>query len=215
MAKSTHVTPRQAEIKISSLLKGIDNSVLVVEKHRDLIAKSAKEMRTLVSGLSNAATSLAATVKTVEAKAKATKVVKPTKVKPEPKAAKPKAEPKAPKVKPEPKAKPEPKVKAAKLEKVEPKPAVVGRPTAKEAACEMIGTGVLPAAEVYKNAVAKYGYWSRQSFYNALDDAKTFRKTEKGFEIVKNNSRAVDDEVDKFAEKLETTGSAAAVSQVQ
>jgi hypothetical protein len=195
MSKNQTVTPKQAQIKIASLLKGIDNSVIASNKHTKIINDNTKQVKTLIASISNA---------------------KPVATKPAAKPAKPAKKPAA--------AKPTVVKKPAKpviTKPVESKPvpagktvAVEGRPILKDAIKEILvanGSKAMVAAEIYKQTTAKYGYWSRQSLYNALE--KSFTKTDQGYEPKKDSA---DVEVDNFIDKqLEKGTAAAAVSNVQ
>jgi hypothetical protein len=211
MSKNQTVTPKQAQIKIASLLKGIDNSVVASNKHAKIINDNTKQVKTLLSSISNAKP-----VKPVAAKP-VKKPAKPAKPAKKPVAAKPVKKPAKKPTKPVV-AKP---VKPVASKPVESKPvpagktaAVAGRPILKDAIKEILvanNNKAMPAAEIYKQTTAKYGYWSRQSLYNALE--KSFTKTDQGYESKKDGSDA---EVDNFVNKqIEKSGPAAAVGNVQ
>lgn len=220
MAK-TSITPKQAQIKLNSLLKGLDNSALVLNKHKEQITKSVKEISVLVTGLANPKTAKAKTVKPVKpAKVKAAKTAKVAKVA-KVKAVKPAKVAKV--AKPEKPAKVvkeaapvEAVAKPTKPAKTNPPP-VAGRPILKEAIKGIIADAKkpLPASDIWHRAVEKYGYWSRQSCYNALDDSKTFSKSDEGFSVRSANGVADDDEADQFVDSIEKAAPAAAVSTVQ
>lgn len=206
-------TPKQAQAKIGTLLKGIDNSVVVIEKHQQNTKQSVAEIKKLITGLnSQPATKPAKAQKPAKAP-KAPKPAKPTK---EAKAsAKMAAKHPAPKVALKPaktpkEAKPAkaPKpAKAAKPAKAEAdKGPVSGRPGLKDVLHELIHEAngeAVSAASLYRDAVAKWGYWSRQSLYNALKDTKSFKKQGVGFVNVKNGStpKVSDSEAESFVDK--------------
>jgi len=68
------LTPKQAAIKATQLLKGIDNSATKINKERDNIAESVSALNDLVTGLSNSAAEPAAAKN--NGAAKATKAAK-------------------------------------------------------------------------------------------------------------------------------------------
>ena len=62
---------------------------------------------------------------------------------------------------------------------------------------------MLQANDIYKQAVNKWGDWSRQSFYSALNNEKFFKKTDTGYTIIENSSDDIDAVADKLADKSE------------
>jgi len=81
---------------------------------------------------------------------------------------------------------------------------VAGRPSLKEAVRQIImaGSSPMPAAEIWKLATAKWGYWSRQSLYNVLKDEKSFSRQGEKFALATNS---VDDaEAEKFVKQVES-----------
>lgn len=179
MSKATkkQLTPKQTVIRASKLLKGIDNSVLQIQKHQASIDSNTSELKSLVNGLGTPPA------------AKPAKKVKEAKAKP-PKAAKP--------PKPAKKAK-EAKAASKSNGASKIKPPVDGRPSLKQAIQEVLANGPLQAADIWKAATGKYGYWSRQSLYTALKDTKTFVNVNKKFQLaaVKPN-----EQVEAFVEKV-------------
>ena len=196
-------TPKQAVARINSLLKGIDNSVVAINKQKAVLSDAVKEVRSLMGGLSNIQTVPA---KKLEAKVKA--AVKPAKPAKVVKAAPAK---KALPVKAASAKKLE--VKAASAKKalpVKPGKAIEGRPSLKEVVKQVIITGPLTAADIWKQATSKWGYWSRQSLYNVLKDEKVFARQGEKFALV--NSMVDDAEAEKFVKQVESNQ---AVSSVQ
>ena len=61
-------------------------------------------------------------------------------------------------------------------------------------------------SEIWKKITAKYGYWSRQSLYNALKDNKLFRKEGNKFLSVSQENESIE----KFVESVEKDQSVAA-----
>ena len=193
--KPAKKTPKQAIARINSLLKGIDNSVLVINKHKTVLNDAVKEARSLMGGLSNLQ---AAPAKKPEAK-------------------KPEAKKPAPAKKPALAKKPVKKTeikKPAPEKSVPAKPGkpVEGRPSLKEAVKQIIVAGGNPmtAADIWKQATAKWGYWSRQSLYNVLKDEKSFSRAGEKFSM--SRSTVDDAEADKFVQQVESN---TVVSNVQ
>lgn len=217
------LTPKQAAVKVSSLLRGVDNSVAKIAKGRTAIAEGEKairentsQIRSIVSGLSNTAQTGKAAVKKPAKKAAAKKPVKK-------KAAAKKAAPKKPVKKKKAAAKKAAPAKAAK--KAAPKKAaakkvaVEGRPSVKEAIKESIrADGPDTKASLYHKVTGKYGYWSRQSFYNALKDESSFREVDGKVHVIsvkasekkeapkkeapKPKPRTTDEEADRFVDSV-------------
>jgi len=78
---------------------------------------------------------------------------------------------------------------------------VAGRPALKQAIQEVFNgnsNGPLAASEIWKTVTGKYGYWSRQSLYNALKDSKLFKKEGDKFQSISQE----DESVDKFVESV-------------
>jgi len=63
----------------------------------------------------------------------------------------------------------------------------------------------MAASEIWKVVTAKYGYWSRQSLYNALKDGTLFKKDGDKFLSISQE----DENVDKFVESVEKDQSVA------
>ena len=204
-------TPKQMAIKVESILRGLDNSQASIGKHQKKIDDGIEELKPLLAGLANAATAKPA-AKPVQAKpaAKAPAPAKPA-AKPQPakaaKAAKPAVKPAKPTAKAPKSAKPAKTAAKVKDGKKEPVP---GRPILKEAIKEMIAAegGKGPAAKLYHRAIDKYGYWSRQGFYAALKDTKSFTHTsDDQYEVVQTA-----DEVEKFVDQASKNQAVAHVS---
>ena len=174
MTTETKLTTKQATIKIGKLLKGIDNSTAQIQKHQSVIEGSVPELQKLVGGLANQISQTPA--KPVKAPAKAVEA-KTTMKAP--------AKAKAP-------AKVKPKVKSP----------VAGRPSLKQAVQSVMipATGPMTAADIWKTTVGQYGYWSRQSLYNALKDEKLFVRTDddKFLLTVAGKKLKTDDKADAF-----------------
>jgi hypothetical protein len=178
------LTPKQAQIKVGSLFKGLDNEVAKIQTGMKTITGLKSQISSLALGLANVAVTATAAVKAAKtakpvaakpakteakpAKKAAVKAAKPAKAAKEPKAAKPaKAakEPKAAKA-----AKPAKEPKAANIEKAP----VPNRPTTRDAIKEILTEAgeFLPVVEARDRIVAKYGYISRQSVYQAAKKDK-------------------------------------------
>ncbi|MFA5202884.1 MAG: hypothetical protein WC708_00510 [Lentisphaeria bacterium] len=178
------LTPKQAQIKVSSLFRGLDNEVTKIQTGMKTIHGLKSQISNLALGLANvavtatAAAKAAKTAKPAAAKpAKATaKPVKKAAAKPAKAVAKPAKEPKAAKPAKEPKAAKPATAKAAKPAKaanIEKAP-VPNRPTTRDAIKEILTEAgkFLPVIEVRDLIVAKYGYISRQSVYQAAKKDK-------------------------------------------
>ncbi len=198
--KKSGLTPKQAEVKANSLLRGIDNSIATIKKNQQIIEDNTKEIRGIVTGLGNQAQ---ATPKPAAKPAAA----KPATAKPDAKVAKPAAKPAAKKAvmaKPAKAAKPAKPAKAAKPAKeqaakpAKPAKAASGAPsqdgpTIKEAAIEVLrGGGKMKAADIWHQAQTKFGRtWSRQVLYNALNkNPQVFKKTGDEFELAAGAAKA-------------------------
>jgi len=179
---SKPLTPKQAEIKVGSLIRGIDNFVTRIKKDTALVVDAMLEFKQVLPALSN--TTKAAKVEKTSAKVEKTSAkVEKTSAKVEKTSAKPPKKEKA--------ASP---LKAAR----KAKPPVKERPTIKEAIQEMLKThGSLPPADLWKKTVDKYGYWSRQSLYNALKDDNLFKKSDGVISLVPNRNKDKDKDKDK------------------
>jgi len=214
---------RNNTAKIGKLLRGIDNDTLAIKKDQaklnvriKAVQDSAKTVQTLIGGISNMALAAPASLKKVQVK------------KPEPKTAS-KVSPKAPKA---PK-KPTPKKAATKtaapkkdLKKATKAPAAVkastsespqDRPSLKKVITDIILKNGKPmgAADIYKMACQKFGYWSRQSLYNALKDNKAFAKKGEGYDVPDSSpisiSETSDSEAEKFVQRVEGNSATSAV----
>lgn len=206
MSTETKLTTKQASIKIVKILKGIDNSVTQIQKHQSVIEGAVPELQKLFGGLANQPVQPAksngqkAQAKTPEKP----KAKTPAKTKPKPSQAKTPAP-----VKPKPAAKP---AKAAKPGPSKPKPPVAGRPALKQAAQNIMSSngGAMTAADIWKATVSRYGYWSRQSLYKALEDEKVFiRNSENKFLLVGKSKS--DDKAEEF---VATVAADPAISKV-
>jgi len=247
-------TPKQAAARVSVLLRGIDNSVSIIEKQRGRIDSSLREAKTLLSGLSNAVVEAkeAATKAQREAKEakevakKAAKVAKkpapPKKVAKKPAAKKPAAKKPAAKKAKKPAAKKAAKKPAAKKPAPAKKPAAAkttpingeskktkplkerfppkeNRPLLKDAIRELLKASGAPMSmpDIYNQIVEKWGYWSRQSFYNVIRDKKNFKSDDdEMFTPVEGEVQVTDKEADEFvASVASSTEIGQAVSNVQ
>ena len=186
---SKPLTPKQAKIKAVSLLRGMDNSVARVKKEAASMADAASQLKKVLPALSNvmkpavnAAPKKSAPKKSAPKKSAPKKVCNPQKSAPKKGATK--------------KSAAQNPSKAAQ----NAKPPVEGRPTIKEAIQEVVQeNGAIPPADLWKKCVEKYGYWSRQSLYNALKDTKLFRKTKGKIELPPTSGKK-DDGVENFVD---------------
>jgi len=206
--KAKKLTPKQAAVKASSLLKGIDNSVAVINKHHGIIKENTVQLRNVVTGLSNAAVQETpkpkAPAKPKPAKAEKAKAKAPAKAKAaKAKAAKAKAAKKEAKAKPAKKGE-KPKAEESAKASAKMKPPVDGRPTVKDATREEIAAnGPDTKANLYHKVTDKYGYWSRQSFYNALKDKKSFRTVDGKIQVIGTpGAKTTDEEASRFVESV-------------
>ena len=177
------LTPKQAQIKVGSLFKGLDNEVAKLQTGMKTITGLKSQISSLALGLANVAVSATAA-------AKAAKTAKPAPVKAVKAEAKPaKAAKKAANIKPAKAAKPAKATKKAEAKpakaakKAEAKPTkaasiekapVPNRPTTRDAIKEILTEAgeFLPVVEARDRIVAKYGYISRQSVYQAAKKDK-------------------------------------------
>jgi len=184
--KTKPPTPKQAVVKVQNLLKGIDNSMSVINREKGKVLDSMKQVKGLVGGLSNVAQ---------EKVAKTAKPAKKAAKKPAKKAAKKPAKKAAKKV-----SKPAKATKSAK-------PAANGRPPLKEALVQIFKEhGPMTPAEAKKLAIEKWGYWSSQSLYNAINkNTDTFKKNGEKVELVGGGSskKTTSPEVEDFVSKVE------------
>jgi hypothetical protein len=207
---------RNNTAKIGKLLRGIDNETLAIRKDQDKLSarvktvqENTKAVHTLIGGISNAALTAPAPAKSnglpakkpaVKAQPKTAKIAaKGIKTKLTAKAAKPKAVAKT--------AKPKAAAKLAKVQaKPEKTPPASDRPSFKQVITEILAVKEPQgAAEIYKAACQKHGYWSRQSLYNALKDAKSFSKNGEGYSRVQGSTKSTatsDSEADEFVSKV-------------
>ena len=214
MAKKD-LTIKQAQVKASSLLRGINNDSVTMERCHERIKGAVKEVHDLVtsvitpSALSMAKSQHKETPKASEAAKKPPKVVQDNAVEPPQKAEKPK--------------KPVKLVKTAKpVKKSESKGAVkteeTVRPTLKQIVKGYLSVGPMEQSEIYRKACSEYGKWSRQSLYSALKDEKTFEKVgESSYQIRDHGvviSKAEADgpsDLDKFIDEVESNSSVSSV----
>lgn len=203
-------TPKQMAVKVESLMRGLDNSRTAIGKHQKDIEDKLVELKPLLAGLTSAATTKPPTPK---APAKPAKVATPAKATPKTPAKPAKTPAKAPAKPAKAPAKgskaPAKPAKAAPV-KDNRKPPVPNRPILKNAIKEMIAAegGKAPAAKIYHLACDKYGYWSRQGFYAALHDVKSFHHTaDDQFELVQTA-----DEVEKFVDQASQNQATALVA---
>lgn len=175
------LTPKQAQIKVSSLFKGLDNEVARIQTGMKAITGIKSQISSIALGLANVAVTATAAVKAAKTAkpvaAKPAKVVaKPVKkvvAKPAKAAAKPVKEPKAAKPAAAKPAKPAKMAKPANAASIEKAP-VPNRPTTRDAIKEILTEAgkFLLVIEVRDLIVAKYGYISHQSVYQAAKKDK-------------------------------------------
>lgn len=210
---------RNGAARADKLLRGIDNQIVRLEtttrKEVDTLKEQAKEVRGLLTGLSNAA---------LTASSPASPPVKAVKSAP---ASKP-----APTSKPGPAKKPQ----VSKPQKAQSKSAIKSNKTASKSPTKTVANpeshpeadpnrpplkdvlrslirknGSLTAPDLYKAATQAYGYWSRQSLYNVLKDTTAFKKVGDKFEEV-GGEYTSDDEAEKFVESVKNNQATALVS---
>jgi hypothetical protein len=197
-------TPKQLAAQVGSIMRGLDNSMVKIAKSQEQLKKETANAETLlkqaqntVAAISNAAIGAPPAVKAA-----------PQKVQPQKAAAKGSGTgPKKPAAKAAKKAAPASASTPAPGANTRPPP-VIGRPKVREMAVAEIHAagGRLDAAKVYKQAMAKWGYFSRQSLYNVLSDEATFKKAGEEYELVtatanKAPAQVGRDEADDFIEK--------------
>jgi hypothetical protein len=224
-------TPKQAAARVAVLLRGIDNSVSVIEKQKGKIDSSLREARHLMVGLSNAVVSAQEDVAKArkEVKEATKKAAKKPAKKPAAKTAK-KPAAKTAKTAKKPGKKPAAKKPAAKAaKKASPKngkskplkerlPPKADRPLLKNAIRDLLkDSGPMKMADIYNGVVEKWGYWSRQSFYNVIRDEKNFKTTDgETYDFIVQDAPVTDREADAFvASVANTTEIGQAVSSVQ
>lgn len=205
-------SPKQAAARVGVLLRGIDNSIGVIERQKQKISDNLKEAATLVTGLSNAVVD-APKAAVTKSPAKKVQKAKKTATKPSTKKAKTS------------KAKSSNGAKAKKVAKANPltakKPPKEGRPLLKDAIRQVVAAAGSPmkSSDIYNQVVDKWGYWSRQSMYNVLKNDGGFQLVASNtYELVANESGQTtsDSETDQFIDQVApTTGVGQAVSAVQ
>jgi hypothetical protein len=228
---------RNNTAKIGKLLRGIDNETFAIKKdHSKLnerikaVQESARSVQTLIGGISNMALTVPAkAAKKSDMKVSAKKPAPAKKLeakKPTVKVAKKPAPAKKPAVKVAAK-KPAPAKKLAaakkpvaakKVEAKEPKAAkktekampVSNRPPLKKVIFDIISKSgeAMGAADIYKEACQKFGYYSRQSLYNALKDNKSFTKNGEKYGVVGSQTTSTrpsvsDSEAEDFVRKVD------------
>ncbi len=204
-AASRSLTPKQADIKAASLIRGIDNSVARIKKEAASIADAAKQLKkSVLPALSNPKAKASAKIPAKKASVR----IPAKKASAKASAKKASAKASAKKAPAKASAKKAPAQSPSKAAQ-KAKPPVKGRPTIKEAIQETIRTsdGSSPA-ELWKKVVGRYGYWSRQSLYNALKDVKLFKKVGGKIELLPeptsggrgHDSGEKDDGIDDFVD---------------
>jgi hypothetical protein len=187
--RTQNLTVKQAQVKVTNLLKGIDNNNVAISKKLEENENAVKQVQMLFpSALTQPDVKPAQakdlkTAKKAKAKETATnEAVKQTKTKP-----------------------------AAKTATQD------NRPPLKQVIVEILtkaGKSV-GAAEIFRTACAEYGTWSRQSVYNALE--KHFERADEGYKlhekVISNSQRSPDekDEADLFVDSVEAVQSTASV----
>ncbi len=165
--KNTKLTPKQAAVAATNILRGLDNSIKEAQRGVEKLTAFRERVGSLTSGLSNLASAAPAKAAPVKAATKQAAPPKPSKkAAPAKKAAPVKASaPAKPAVKAAVKpAKPAAAVKSAK--EGSPKAPVKGRPSLREAVKETLRVdGKGTPTEVYDRVTGKWGYWSKQSLY--------------------------------------------------
>lgn len=219
--KPAKKTPKQTIAKINSLLNGIDNSVVVINKHKAVVNNAVKEVRSLMGGLSN---NVQKALKKETKPVKKTVKAKPAEKKNSEKKTEKKAEKKVEKKlvvekkvvekpvekKPEKAEKKPPKVKTKVASSSPPQP-VEGRPSLKECIVQAIsGCEPMTMSEAWHKTTEKWGYWSKQSLSKALKDSKVFTKNGNKFSV--SVLKVDDDEAEKFIKKVDNNQ---AISNVQ
>jgi hypothetical protein len=178
-------TPKQMLARVQTLLRGIDNSVLAIEKHKTFVDDAVKEVKSLVGGIEDVTDW--ASDKSPESKPVVNKLESKKKPEMELCLGKPKLE-KATKV-----AVPT-SVTSTKVKKAP----VDGRPSLKEVVRQIVANDSMSAAEIWNQATEKWGYWSRQSLYNVLKDGRLFSKQDDKFSLANHFM----DEAEKFIKQV-------------
>jgi hypothetical protein len=196
-------TPKQMIIKINSLIKGIDNSMVTINKHNAAATAALKEVHQLTAGICNAQANKPQPKTEIK---KPTPAKKPAPVK-KPAPAKKPAEVKTPVAK-----KPTPVKKALSTKKSAPaaKHVINGdRPPLKTAVREIIieNGEEMPAVQIYNQVTAKYGYYSRQSLGKTLSNASDFVHIGNKFGVSKTNNTVNDEEAEKFISQVDDNSS--------
>lgn len=206
--------PKQAVARINTLLRGIDNSVIAINKHKTIVTDAVKEVKTLMGGLSNPQTPTKpaekAPVKPGLAKTKPAKVAKkPAKPAKAPaKAVKP---PKAPKpAKKAPAKAPKPEKKPLVEKTAKPAKAAKAAVSVKDQIRHVLKAGSMSSGEILKAIEAKWGARSRQSLYHALQDTRLVTKHEGKYTLV--TAKVGDSEAEEFIKQVENSQ---AVAEVQ
>jgi len=219
--KKPNLTPKQAQIKAETILRGIDNNNIVIAKKLEANQDAAEQLHAVVpllGGLTNASMNAKPTLAktngtTVKAEAStstkktSTKKTKAAKSSSAANGASNGASTKKPtKAVTKPSAKP-----AAKEDERPPLKTVMHSVIARHSGKPM------GAAEIYQAVVQMHKY-SRQSLYNALKDTKHFQKVGDGYKNVAgsathshSNHSGEKDDADRFVENVEKNQSTASV----
>ncbi len=203
---TTGLSPKQAQVKIVNLLKGIDNDNVVIAKKQEENQRKLNELKAVMP-LALTQPSTTPAVKVVVSKSVAPTNGGGTT------AAKPIAASAKPKVKATVKATAKPSIKTESPD---------DRPPLKQVIADILAHSSSPMSkpDIYNAAIAKYGKWSRQSFYNAIKDEHRFQQVGEGFINVKATAAAKThhadeadekDEADRFVESVEVNKSTSAV----
>lgn len=199
------LSPKQAQVKVTNLIKGIDNMNVAIAKKQEENVRAVEELKTLMP----IALTQPGTPVQVGGTAKGPGTAK---VKDQAKEAK------KPAAKANGSAKPAATAKA--VAKPSLKEAPGERPALKQVIHDLIAKGgnkPMTKPELYNAAIAKFGKWSRQSFYNAIKDTKHFLADGEGFvNVVATRSQSAQghgekDEADRFVESVERNQATSAV----
>lgn len=200
-AQKTDLTPRQAQIQVNNLLKGIDNDNVVIDRRQEEKRKKEARLRELMPVALTQPSPTSAPASQPQKSNGSVKAAGPKKAAAKPVPAKKAAKPAAkPAVKPSAKAAPaeKPPLKKALSDILAKAP---GRQSTK--------------SELYHAAVDKHGKWSRQSFYNAIKDAKIFHLDGENVSLLQRqipaSNQGEKDEADRYVEKVEAHQGTSAV----
>ncbi len=230
------MTQKQAVIQAGNILRGLDNSISVGRRRVEEMETLRTKVSALALGLSNmtsTATVAAPKASKPEPKKAPPSAPKAGGQKATPKASKPAvkaAAPKASKPQPTKKDKASAKKDKAPAKPSAPKPAVSkpaqsksaksaaaikepvdGRPNLRDATKEIIReSGPGTRKSVYDRVTSKYGYWSKQSFYNLIKDDGDFKSENDILDLVSSKAKKADSDLD-LVSKVEQDRSTAAV----